>query len=68
MPFVKDENGDDIVDENENKIEYTVKYFDDSDFYTRNKEKMLVNSGDKRWNKRQPCSVKGSTRSSYRRP
>ena len=68
MPFVKDENGDDIVDENENKIEYTVKYFDDSDFYTHNKEKMLLNSGDKRWNKRQPCSVKGSTRSSYGHP
>ena len=44
MPFVTDKNGDYILDENNQKIEYTVEYIDDENLYFYNKEEILVNN------------------------
>ena len=44
MPFVTDKNGDYILDENNQKIEYTVEYIEDENLYFYNKEEILVNN------------------------
>ena len=78
MPYVEDENGDHILDENGDKIEFTVDHFNDPNTYVYNKEEILVNDGHldtedrhlviKYTKKRQPCDFKGSTESSYQCP
>ena len=45
MPYVEDENGDHILDENGDKIEFTVEHFNDPNTYVYNKEEILVNDG-----------------------
>ena len=64
MPYVEDENGNHITDENGNKIEYTVSY-EETDFVYVHREPIYINSDGHLDTEERNIKVKDATDGSH---